>query len=281
MDLPEPAKPIRDHGIRAREGQEAPAQQPPEAALGLRAPVPKPALTELLSRPAPAMEVPSVVQAIQEARSTGASTPDAAPAASLLQALESPRGSGPFQGSDFQGGQGPQAHPQTGQTAGIPSGFSLQASVAAQTRSTPPEALAARPSLPMEQMEGTVRWLLKNDQNTAELQLRPESLGKVQIQLKVEGNQVHAKVWASESTTLPILESHRGMLESSLQEQGLSLGSFDLRQGHGSQHNPMEQSTGQASFAGPVLDTSSDPTPEVIAPLTPTLSNPRRVEVFA
>lgn len=264
---------------QANSTQEAPTTQTAEAALGLKPPSPKPALTEFLSRPAPAMETPSVVQAIQEARNSS-TTPSAIPTAPL-PGMESSQGSDLFQGREFHGGQGTQAPPQANPTGNISTGFTLNAPVAAQAKATVPEVAATRPSLPMEQMEGTVRWVLKNQQNSAELQLRPESLGKVSIQLKVEGNQVHAKVWASEPSTVPLLESHRGMLETSLREQGLSLGSFDLHQGQGSPRHPTEQSTGQASFAGPVMDFPREPSVESPAPSLSGVFGKRRVEVLA
>jgi hypothetical protein len=42
---------------------------------------------------------------------------------------------------------------------------------------------------------------------------------------------VHAKVWASEASTVPVLQDHKAMLEASLKQQGLTLGSFDLQHG--------------------------------------------------
>lgn len=261
--------------------KEALTPQMAEATLNLKPPSPKPALTEFLSRPGPVMETPSVVQTIQEARNTS-SNPSTGISATALPGIESSRGSELFQGRDSNPGQGSQTPSQASSPTGnIPSSFSLNAPSADLAKMTVPEVAAARPSLPMEQMEGSVRWILKNDQNSAELQLRPESLGKVQIQLKVEGNQVHAKVWASEASTVPLLESHRGMLESSLREQGLSLGSFDLHQGHGAPRQQMDQTAGQASFAAPVKDLPKEPSLEVTVPMAPVAFGNRRVEVFA
>jgi flagellar hook-length control protein FliK len=91
------------------------------------------------------------------------------------------------------------------------------------------------PQAPMAQMDGSVKWMLRNDQQSAEIQLYPEHLGKVTIRLRVEGNEVHARVWASEASTLPALREHRTFLESSLKEQGLQLSSFDLQHGKGGQ----------------------------------------------
>ncbi|MBP1629017.1 MAG: Flagellar hook-length control protein, partial [Holophagaceae bacterium] len=264
---------------KANSTQDTPTPQTAEAALGLKPPSPKPALTEFLSRPIPAMETPSVVHAIQEAK--GASTTQAVPLAAPLPGIESSQSPELFQGRESRSGRGAQSEAQSNPSATPTTTFTLNAPMAALAKATVPEVAATRPSLPMEQMEGTVRWVLNNQQNSAELQLRPESLGKVQIQLKVEGNQVHAKVWASESSTVPLLESHRGMLEASLREQGLSLGSFDLRHGQGAPRHPMDQPNGQASFAGPVLDFGKEPSLEIPAISTPGVFGNRRVEVFA
>jgi flagellar hook-length control protein FliK len=91
------------------------------------------------------------------------------------------------------------------------------------------------PQAPMAQMDGSVKWMLRNEQQAAEIQLYPEHLGKVTIRLRVEGNEVHARVWASEASTLPVLREQRAYLESSLKEQGLQLSSFDLQHGKGGQ----------------------------------------------
>jgi len=91
----------------------------------------------------------------------------------------------------------------------------------------------------MDQVDGTIRWLVKNNEQGAELQLHPESLGRVQIKLKVEGNVVHAKLWASEAASMPALQEHRSFLEASLKQQGLTLGSFDLQHGHRDDQTPL------------------------------------------
>ena len=82
-------------------------------------------------------------------------------------------------------------------------------------------------------MEGSIRWILQTKSQGAELQLHPESLGRMTIQLRVEGQEVHARLWASEPATLAVLQDHKAFLESSLREQGLTLGSFDLQSGTG------------------------------------------------
>jgi len=94
------------------------------------------------------------------------------------------------------------------------------------------------PSL-VNQVEGGIRWMLRSSTQGAELQLHPENLGRVRIELKVEGSEVHARLWASDPKSLPILQDNKAFLEVSLREQGLNLGSFDLRQ------NPQQAQTRQ------------------------------------
>jgi flagellar hook-length control protein FliK len=93
------------------------------------------------------------------------------------------------------------------------------------------ETTVVRPNPVFTQVEGSIRWILQNKAQGAELQLHPESLGRVIIQLRVEGQEVHARLWASEASSLPVLREHKAFLEASLKEQGLSLGSFDLHSG--------------------------------------------------
>lgn len=132
-----------------------------------------------------------------------------------------------------------------------------------------PEA-ASRAPTPQAQLEGTVKWMLKAAAPRAELQLHPDSLGKVMVSLRVEGNEVHAKLWASEPSTLPLLQDHRALLEASLRDQGLSLGSFDLQGGQQGHQAPREaRDTLPVAPAAPVLRESEGgqeaPTPGVAA----------------
>lgn len=91
--------------------------------------------------------------------------------------------------------------------------------------------VAARPTPVFAQVEGSIRWILQTKSQGAELQLHPESLGRMTIQLRVEGQDVHARLWASEPASLAVLQDHKTFLEASLREQGLNLASFDLQSG--------------------------------------------------
>lgn len=117
-------------------------------------------------------------------------------------------------------------------------------------------SIASKPAMPiwqapvpavLHQVENGIRWMLQNASPGAELQLHPEALGRVRIELKVEGGEVHARLWASDPKSIPVLQENKAFLEVSLKEQGLNLGSFDLRQ-HSNQpqpQNPEGQPNGQ------------------------------------
>lgn len=146
-------------------------------------------------------------------------------------------------------------------------------------------AAAARSPLPtpaaaLAQVEGGVRWMLKHQANSADLVLHPASLGRVSIRLRVEGNEVHARVWATEPTTVPLLQQQREVLESSLRQQGLSLGSFDLHQGQRGQDAqqavPLPSANSGAIFAESLAEQQEMPTWQPVV-----LEGHRLIEGFA
>jgi flagellar hook-length control protein FliK len=142
----------------------------------------------------------------------------------------------------------------------------------------PTAPLAARQaSTPAVQIEGGLKWMLKGGVQEAQLQLHPDSLGQVTIHLRVEGGEVHARIWITEPTSMQAVRDGRSQLEMSLKEQGLQLGSFDLQQGqHSFQETP----------SAPVVRERSlpDATPtrqEAPAPPLPSILNPHHVELYA
>jgi len=139
-------------------------------------------------------------------------------------------------------------------------------------------ALATQQQSPMAQVDGTIRWLVKNNEQGAELQLHPESLGRVQIKLKVEGNVVHAKLWASEAASMPALQEHRSFLEASLKQQGLTLGSFDLQHGHRDDQAPLPAPSQSARSSFQDAPAAGQESPAASAP---TSSNANRIEYVA
>jgi flagellar hook-length control protein FliK len=135
----------------------------------------------------------------------------------------------------------------------------------------------------MSQLEGSVRWLLRSDAKGAEIQLHPESLGRVTVQLKVEGTDVYAKVWASEASTMPLLREHRAFLETSLKEQGLNLSSFDLQHGKGGHQAQGEADRHHQHFAPPMRETwtGTEFRQELPTQLVAQSIDEGRVEVYA
>ena len=140
---------------------------------------------------------------------------------------------------------------------------------------TPPPA--ARPSAPVLQVEGGLRWMLKGGVQEAQLQLHPDSLGQVTIHLKVVGGEVHARLWITEPGSVQAVQEGRPHLEQSLKEQGLQLGSFDLPQGH----RPFQE----APSASPLRETSAAEIilarQEAPAAVSVAILNPHHVELYA
>lgn len=67
-----------------------------------------------------------------------------------------------------------------------------------------------------------------------EIQLYPENLGKIKLNLRWESGQVHIQCQASEVITLDLLQQNLGQLRESLQESGISCGMMQM--GLGEQH---------------------------------------------
>lgn len=143
----------------------------------------------------------------------------------------------------------------------------------AQAPATP----ATPPSAPVVQVEGGVRWMLKTGAQEAQLQLHPESLGQVTIHLKVEGGEVHARLWVTEPASVQAVQEGRPHLEQSLKEQGLQLGSFDLQQGH----RPFQEAPSTPTFREPAASETVAARQEAPVTIQPSILNPHRVELYA
>jgi flagellar hook-length control protein FliK len=144
-----------------------------------------------------------------------------------------------------------------------------------------PVAPAATPPTPPSpqvfQVEGGIRWMLKGGAQEAQLQLHPESLGQVTIHLKVEGGEVHARLWVTEPASVQAVQEGRAHLEQSLKDQGLQLGSFDLHQGN----RPFHEAPSAPAFREP---TSAEPLitrQEAPSMSQPSILNTHHVELYA
>ena len=152
----------------------------------------------------------------------------------------------------------------------------LPAASAAPPSSAAPAA-SSLPSPAIAQVDGSVRWMLQNGSQEAQLQLHPESLGQITINLRVEGGEVHARLWVSDPASMQAVQDGRSHLEQSLREQGLQLGSFDLHQGQ----RPYQDAS---AHSAPGLREAPAPTParqETPTPTAPTLANPHQIECYA
>jgi hypothetical protein len=119
--------------------------------------------------------------------------------------------------------------------------------------------------------------MLKGGAQEAQLQLHPESLGQVTIHLKVEGGEVHARLWVTEPASVQAVQEGRAHLEQSLKDQGLQLGSFDLHQGN----RPFHEAPSAPAFREP---TSAEPLitrQEAPSMSQPSILNTHHVELYA
>lgn len=140
-----------------------------------------------------------------------------------------------------------------------------------------PAAPSAPPSAPVIQVEGSVRWMLKGGAQEAQLQLHPESLGQVTIHLKVDGGEVHARLWVTEPTSMQAVRDGRSHLEMALREQGLQLGSFDLQQGQ----RPHQEAPTASAYRERALPDAPPTRQEAPAPPPVSILNPHHVELYA
>ena len=141
----------------------------------------------------------------------------------------------------------------------------------------PPQAPATPPSAPVLQVEGGLRWMLKSGSQEAQLQLHPDALGQVTIHLKVEGGEVHAKVWVTEAASVQAVKEGRPHLEQSLRDQGLHLGSFDLQQGH----RPFQEAPSAPIPRERALPEATVARQEAPAPAPAPILNAHHVELYA
>ncbi len=222
----------------------------------------KPALSEFLSLPKPEMETPKPLLNAGRTEGTPRKDPPAAPLQTPPKAAEPPAPALPS-GPATTGLEAALAVSTKAEILPGKASTTSGAPLAAAESGTPVKGTTPVPALgspqgaksnaTFAQMDGTIRWLIKNQEKGAEIQMNPESLGRVVIKLRMEGSEVHAQLWASEATTVPILQDQRAALEASLRQQGLSLGSFDLQQGRrgddappASHANPSETGAGIA-----------------------------------
>ncbi|HEY3400170.1 MAG TPA: flagellar hook-length control protein FliK [Geothrix sp.] len=173
--------------------------------------------------------------------------------------------------------QSPVAHAPDGSSQAALSAFPRAADIVQTPVPTTPATPAAPPSAPVVQVEGGVHWMLKGGAQEAQLQLHPESLGQVTIHLKVEGGEVHARIWITEAASVQAVREGRPHLEMSLKEQGLQLGSFDLQQGH----RPFQEAPSAPAIRDRAFSEATPARQEAPATAPVRILNAHRVELYA
>ncbi|HEX2956020.1 MAG TPA: flagellar hook-length control protein FliK [Chitinispirillaceae bacterium] len=84
----------------------------------------------------------------------------------------------------------------------------------------------------MEQISGKLTSVIRSGSNEVRIQLRPEALGEVNLQIKMEGDIVFAKIQVESQQVKQIVESNLQSLKDALAGQNLSSGSIDVSVGH-------------------------------------------------
>jgi len=237
---------------------------------------PHPAAASAEPKMAPRQEEPLITTSESTAASVKSQAVAPVPAEAVASSLSltSPQAS-PERDSAAGDSRGPKHAP-------LPAGDALMAPVQV---SRAPSPVSNSPAVPaatatFAQVEGTVRWMLHNHEQAAELQLHPDNLGRITISLKVDGDAVHARIWASEPTTVAALQNHRDSLQQSLQQQGLNLGSFDLQSGNRGED---ARSNSPAQASAPIRELPREIESMQDVPMTTNayLPNPHRIEFFA
>lgn len=139
----------------------------------------------------------------------------------------------------------------------------------------PPLSPLAQATVP--QLEAGVKWMIRQGAQEAQLQLHPEHLGQVSIHLKVEGGEVHAKVWVAEATSVQALQEGKAQLELSLRQQGLQLGSFEMQQGR----HPQREAAPMPAPASPLRDMESASASGMAPAVSLQAGTSRRIELIA
>jgi hypothetical protein len=67
--------------------------------------------------------------------------------------------------------------------------------------------------------------------------LEPETFGKVRVNVSIDSSQIDVKLTAENSSTLAILRSSEGMLQSISEQNGLKLAEYNVELNNNAQNN--------------------------------------------
>ncbi|MBI5712067.1 MAG: flagellar hook-length control protein FliK [Chloroflexi bacterium] len=86
---------------------------------------------------------------------------------------------------------------------------------------------------PVRDVVMTIHRLMQVGASEVKMQLQPESLGRVDVQLTYDGGQVRVHLSAENSNTGALLQEHSHTLRAALVEAGVSVGQLTVNVGHG------------------------------------------------
>ena len=69
---------------------------------------------------------------------------------------------------------------------------------------------------------------IKNGQSSIRIDLKPEELGHLKMQVKTENNHIMIKIMTETHLVKNIIETNVGQLRTELQNQGLQIEKFDV-----------------------------------------------------
>jgi flagellar hook-length control protein FliK len=95
----------------------------------------------------------------------------------------------------------------------------------------------------VQQIVGSAKLRLSNGQNEIRIQLKPEHLGQVRLNISTDQHQVMVKVVAELPVVKELLETNLPQLRSELQGQGLEIDKFDVSVGGDAETQNKEQQT--------------------------------------
>ena len=155
--------------------------------------------------------------------------------------------------------------PQTASLGG-PAGLAVPAQSAADDAApTAPTNQASQPEepAPLDQLKVQIDKGIKSGNDTINVQLRPDDLGRVEIKLEVQNGDVKATVTADKPETLQLLKNDAPVLQQALHDAGLNADStalsFQLR-GEQQQQRQTGQNSGRANRRVQDVSLSADDT---------------------
>ena len=100
----------------------------------------------------------------------------------------------------------------------------------------------------------------RNGQNEVRIDLKPEFLGHIRMQIVTESQQVAVKIMAENPFVKDMLDSNLNQLKADLQAQGLKVNELEVSVAHDSHNGTHNQTTADATKSSALReDTDSDP----------------------